>query len=136
MSDGGAGGIGQVLALVAQVRVGRILLWLVVTLMGLMAIVTQEIQKGLRSGLVALAFLLALFAIGGSVQARRQRRSSSIPWLLPKVVLAVAGLGLAALLLWLRSRGRKVEVEALPPPPRPEEVDQLARAELEEERAA
>jgi hypothetical protein len=83
MSDGGAGGIGQVLALVAQVRVGRILLWLVVTLMGLMAIVTQEIQKGLRSGLVALAFLLALFAIGGSVQARRQRRSSSIQWLLP-----------------------------------------------------
>jgi hypothetical protein len=132
----GAGGevVGKALVAVAQVKIGRIVLWILSSLLVLMAVALQEAQKGLRSVPMALAFILALLAVIGAIKARRERSPSPIRWLLPRVALAVVALGAVAILLWLRRR--RGAADALPPPPLPEEVDQLARVELEQERAA
>jgi len=134
MSGAGGEAVGQVLMAVAQVKIGRILLWIVAMLLALMSFAVRESQQGLISVPMGLAIILAVFAVVGGLKARRERRPSPIRWLLPRVALAVAGLGIVALLLWLK--GRRRPADALPPPPRPEEVDQLASVELEEEHVA
>lgn len=130
----GAGGevVGQVLMAVAKVKIGRIVLWILATLLGLMALATWGTKVAAPP--LLLSVLLAAFALIGAWKERKEKRSSGILGLLPRAALAVAGLGIVALLFWLRSRRRPAEV--LPPPPRPEEVDLLASVELEGERAA
>jgi multisubunit Na+/H+ antiporter MnhB subunit len=132
----GAGGeiVGKALMGVAQVKVGRILLWIVAGLLVLVSFTMPERPDGGLSIPMGLAIILAVLAIAGGLKARRDNGSSPIRWLVPRVALALAGMGVAALLFWLRTRGRKPE--PLPPPPRPEEIDQLVRLEQEEERAA
>ncbi|HVG57843.1 MAG TPA: hypothetical protein VNA24_04765 [Hyalangium sp.] len=132
----GAGGevVGKVLMGVAQVKIGRILLWIVAALLVLVSFTVPERPDGVLSIPMSLAIILAVFAIVGGLKARRDNGPSPIRWLVPRVALALAGMGVAALLFWLRTRGRKPE--PLPPPPRPEEIDELARLEQEEERAA
>jgi hypothetical protein len=133
---GGTGGeaLGKVLVAMAQVRIGRILLWILATLLGLMALALHGAPDAIYKVPLAIAVVFATLAVVGARKARRGQRRSPIRWLLPRVALAVAGLGIVALLLWLK--GRRRPVEALPPPPRPEEVDELASAALEGERAA
>jgi prepilin signal peptidase PulO-like enzyme (type II secretory pathway) len=124
--------VSQVLMAVAKFELGRVVLWILATLLGLMALVTWGTKVAAVP--LVLAVVLVVFAVVGMVKARREKAPSPIRWLLPRVALAVAGLGIVALLLWLK--GRRRPAEALPPPPRPEEVDQLAMVELEGERAA
>lgn len=132
----GAGGevVGKVLMGVAQVKIGRILLWIVAALLVFVSFTMPERPDGGLSIPMGLAIILAVFAIIGGLKARRERGTSPIRWLVPRVALALAGMGIAALLFWLRTRGRKAE--PLPPPPRPQEIDELVRLEQEEERAA
>jgi predicted permease len=134
MSGSGGEVVGKVLMTVAEARIGRFVLWVIVALLGFMALVTGEFTKGFRSELVAVTFVLALFPLIGTIKARRKRSPSPIRWLLPQVAFAVVGMGIVGFLLWLKGRGQKAE--ALPAPPSAEEVDQLARLELEVERAA
>jgi len=131
---GGSSGdpVSQVLMGVARFELGRVVMWILATLLGLMALVTWGTK--LAAVPLILAVVLAVFALIGMWKARKEKQPSPIRWLLPRVALAMAGLGIVALLLWLRSRRRPAE--ALPPPPRPEEVDLLASVELEGERAA
>src|SRR5687767_820889 len=126
MSGSGGDPVSQVLMGVAKFELGRVVMWILATLLGLMALATWG-SKVAAVHLV-LAVVLVVFALVGMWKARQEKRPSPIRWLLPRVALAVAGLGIVALLLWLRSRRRPAE--ALPPPPRPEEVDLLASVEL------
>lgn len=132
MSGSGGEVVGQVLMAVAKVKIGRIVLWILATLLGLMALATWGTKVAAPP--LLLSVILAVFALIGAWKERQEKRSSGILGLLPRVALAAAGLGIVALLFWLRSRKRPAE--ALPPPPRPEEIDQLASVELEGERAA
>jgi prepilin signal peptidase PulO-like enzyme (type II secretory pathway) len=124
--------VSQVLMAVAKVELGRIVLCILATLLGLMALATWGTKVAAVP--LILAVVLVVLAVIGAWKSRREKRSSGVLGMLPRVVLAAAGLGIVALLFWLRSRRR--QTEALPPPPRPEEIDQLASVELEGERAA
>lgn len=132
MSGSGGEVVGQVLMAVAKVKIGRIVLWILSTLLGLMALATWGTKVAAPP--LVLAVLLAVFAVMGSLKERKEKLTSGLFGLLPRAMLAAVGLGIAGFLIWTRNRRRPAE--ALLPPPRPEEVDQLASIELEGERVA
>ena len=135
MSDGGAGGIGGALLLVARVRIGRILLWMTSALTGFFWLVDLLIS-GRSSALWGLSLILGLLAFfGGPGERKSGSGPSPFRWLLFKMALGVFLFALVVLVMWWRNR-RALKAAPVVPPPLPEEVDQWARAELETERAA
>jgi hypothetical protein len=132
---GGTGGeaLGKALVAVAQVKIGRILLWILATLLGLMALALHGAPDEIYKVPLAIGIVFAVLAWAGGRQARRSK-GPNLKWLLFRVALGAVGLGLVSLVLWLK--GRRGPVAPLPPPPQPEEVDRWAAAEAAEERAA
>jgi hypothetical protein len=135
MSGAGAEVVGQALIGVAKIKLVRIVMWIVAALLVLVSFTMPPRGDGALKTPIALAIILAIFAMIGAIETWRENAVGRIFWLLPKVAMGVAGLGIVAFLFWLKSR-RRQKVEALPPPPRPEEIDRLIRLEQEEERAA
>lgn len=138
MSDGGAAVIveglkvgAQGLKMAAQVRIGRIVLWVGAALLGVMALAAHP---GSRALYVIGALVFVVAATIGAIQARRRNKRGAVAGMVIRVALAAFSLGIVAFLLWLK--GRRGKAEALPPPPSPEEIDRLASLELEKERAA
>lgn len=132
--SGGAGGevIARGLVVLSKFRVGRIVLWMLTSLCVLIGLASSPVN-GDRRAWMAISLVFALFALAGARASGRKRRFAS-RWLLLKMAVGAAALGVTALLLWLQRR--RQEPEAVLLPPRPEEVDQLALAELEGGRAA
>lgn len=131
--SGGVGGeaIGRGLIFLSGFRVGRILLWIVISLLVLLAL-PQGGED--RKVMLLVAFVIALFPLVGAYKEAQRNRPLFSKWFLFKLAVGAVLAGGAMLALWLMNRRGGAAVA--PPPPLPEEVDRLAYSEPSEERAA
>ncbi|RKH34835.1 hypothetical protein D7Y13_02150 [Corallococcus praedator] len=133
MSGEGTQPVAAVLVKMMDFRVGRVLLWTVSVLLGLLGLV-----PGPASGdILRVAALLGVLAAAGSFKAWRDEGGRFGPsfGLLPRLAFGAVLFGAAALLVWWRRRRDPKSAAAALSPPSAEEVDRWATAELAQEQA-